>query len=199
MSDLEPLASFLDDTVFAVWDNPDQRHPVLRTGEREPIPAHLRAAVWFRDQGICAHCHTGQPVDSQPWHLDHITPWSAGGADDSTNLRVLCETHNMARGNAVDHFARPARPVTWWCINCFGEIPEDQPQHHWMWTTTGHAFGCPIHWNDPRRCRVIRAFERALQTTGTVDDWHRRDAIDDPTTVAYCAHCDTYAFTDRPL
>lgn len=30
-----------------------ERHPVIRSGERDEIPAHVRAAVWYRDEGRC--------------------------------------------------------------------------------------------------------------------------------------------------
>jgi hypothetical protein len=90
----------------------DARHPVTRRGERNEIPLHVRHAVWFRDRGKCELCGDTCPT-GQPWHLDHITPWSAGGSDDTTNLRVLCERHNMNRSNRVDPTERPRRAATW--------------------------------------------------------------------------------------
>ena len=31
-------------------------------------------------------------------HVDHVIPVSAGGTDTPTNLRVLCEWHNLSKG-----------------------------------------------------------------------------------------------------
>jgi 5-methylcytosine-specific restriction endonuclease McrA len=30
---------------------------------------------------------------------DHVTAWSKGGATDLSNLTMLCQTHNRAKGN----------------------------------------------------------------------------------------------------
>lgn len=105
------IAETLESLIDGYWTNPDRRHPVIRTGEREPISNHVRAAIWFRDGGRCDWCESPEPVKG-PWHLDHITPWSAGGSDRSANLRVLCERHNIERSNRIDPFERPRMPVT---------------------------------------------------------------------------------------
>ena len=165
------------------------RHEAIRRGQREPIPPHVRSAVWYRDSGICRMCpHGGAIVGA--WEIDHIVPWSAGGSDDSTNLRVLCQVHNQERSNFHDPFARPQRPATRWCLNCFSEA------HHWQWTWAGVS--CPTH---PHGCRVTYAYQRWREITGEWPDWHRRAPIDDEVSlsVAYCAHCDGLGITDQPL
>ena len=206
MADPHLIGEFFLEALETAWSQSGQRWPLLRTGAREPIPAHVRAAVWYRDGGLCAHCASGVPVEFQPWHLDHIIPWSAGGPDDSTNLRVLCERHNLDRSNQFDPFAHAKIPVTWWCTNCFADIreldddgfPIDGPGQ-WAWAA-GRPIRCPLHLEDERRCRVIAAHARHLQRTHELmDPWHQRDAITDPTVFAYCAHCDTYALTDMAL
>jgi len=30
---------------------------------------------------------------------DHVTAWSKGGTTDLSNLTMLCQTHNRAKGN----------------------------------------------------------------------------------------------------
>lgn len=99
-----------------IWPLIPARHEVVRTGPREPIPAHIRIAVYMRDGNACCRC--GAYVRVCPKELDHIVPWSAGGSDRSTNLRTLCARCNQARSNFVDG-APPSRPVTWWCTDCW--------------------------------------------------------------------------------
>lgn len=62
-----------------------------------------RLAIYERDDSICQLCHG--PVDlSLPWTdrwsatLDHIVPYSLGGADDPSNLRLAHRSCNSRRG-----------------------------------------------------------------------------------------------------
>jgi hypothetical protein len=175
--------------VFKAWPEPG-RHPIIRTGEREPIPAHIRSAVWFRDNGKCELCSCR--VEG-PWHLDHIVPWSAGGADDTTNLRVLCERHNLERSNYVDPTERPRRAATWWCQLCYDRDGFD-------WEYANHVpMHCKVHGPlgiSPRqRCAVARGYFRMFELTGEMPTWHEREPLTEFHTVAYCAHCDAPALT----
>lgn len=170
-----------------------ERWPVIRTGERAEIPPHVRTAIWFRDNGRCVECHHSFSVKGQPWHLDHIKPWSAGGSDDSTNLRILCERHNMERSNFIDG-AQPKRPVTWWCINCFSP----DLWSGWLWVN-GVPYECPTH---GQFCNVVSWHRRFAETHGRYPEpWHERDAIEGLIggTIAYCAHCDAPGLTAYPL
>lgn len=172
-----------------------ERHPVIRSGERESIPPHIRSAVWYRDHGRCELC--SERTINGPWHLDHITPWSAGGSDRTTNLRVLCERHNMERGNKVDPTERPRRAATWWCYRCYGRDVKS-----WDYTDAGVPVGCPIHTRSEKACPVKRGYRRQIELTGEVPDWHRsHDYIDEDaaTVVAFCAHCGIPSLTDVPL
>jgi hypothetical protein len=54
-----------------------ERHPVIRTGQRDLIPRELRRLIWLRDGRRCQICGAAR-VQLQ---MDHIVPWSAGGAD----------------------------------------------------------------------------------------------------------------------
>lgn len=158
----------------------DQRHPVLRTGEREPIAHHIRSAVWMRDRGKCDLC--AAPAGDN-WELDHIVPWSAGGSDRSANLRVLCQSHNQWRGNRVDPSERRRMPVTWWCLNCY---------------TSARGWGsCPTHYGE---CAVNRGLRWAVENEAS--DWYSRDLIDPDESMlvtAFCAHCYAPGLTDQPL
>lgn len=98
-----------------------ERFPVIRSGEREPIPWDVRSAVYRRDGMRCVGCASSWD-NGTPLELDHITPWSAGGSDDSTNLRTLCADCNTRRSNKQDGaHGRRYLPVTWWCIDCHGD------------------------------------------------------------------------------
>lgn len=168
------------------------RHEVIRTGQRDEIPMHVRSAVWHRDRGRCELC--GWLRFDGPWHLDHITPWSAGGSDTTDNLRVLCERHNMDRGNQVDPTERPRMAATWWCLNCLST----------PWPLATHPLTdetlplCPKH-RGSRWCPIRRAL--AWIAENDAEDWWTRDPIDPDTalTTAFCAHCFAPGLTDRPL
>lgn len=67
--------------------------PVYR---RDPIPDWLRAAVYERDGHACLKCGATDDLT-----LDHIYPWSLGGADSYSNLRTLCRPCNSSKGAKV--------------------------------------------------------------------------------------------------
>lgn len=182
----------IGDVIAAGIKPTGQRHDLNRTGERAEIPPAVRTAVWWRDRGRCELC--GWQRVNGPWHLDHITPWSAGGSDHTDNLRVLCEHHNLARSNYIDPTERPRRPATWWCLNCLSEP--------WLRLRNAHTGQiepiCPIHaWS--RACNVRRALTWFAENDA--EDWWTRDPIDErhKLTVAHCAHCGTPGLTDQPL
>ena len=70
--------------------DPDARRPA--------IPAWMRATVIERDGYVCQLC--GLDVEPDDVHLDHIKPWSKGGAHTVPNLQVthsLCNMRKAAR------------------------------------------------------------------------------------------------------
>ena len=180
----------LGEVIESGFMREQQRHPTVRIGERAEIPGHVRAAVWYRDRGRCELC----PPDRQPGvlHLDHIVPWSAGGIDATTNLRLLCEWHNQDRSNWIDH-ARPKRAATWWCALCYG------PEAHWQYIN-GLVL-CPRHPRDYGpyvRCRVARRYLQAKEA-GEPATWHERARVTSTELIAYCAHCNRPSVTDVTL
>ena len=183
----------LADVLTTGFMRTTRRLPVIRTGERAEIGAHVRAAIWYRDHGRCALC---PDLESQPegaLHLDHIIPWSAGGSDRSENLRLLCEQHNLERSNFVD-FAGQKRAVTWWCHRCYGRDRE------WQYFDNGSVI-CPTHrrWGaDGQQCRVVRAIARAA-VAGELTSWHMREPLDRFFLPAYCAHCNLPGLTSVTL
>jgi 5-methylcytosine-specific restriction endonuclease McrA len=61
------------------------------------IPASMKRAVWTRDHGQCTHpcCFSRHKLQ-----FDHILPLAKGGTTSVSNLRLVCQTHNLlaARG-----------------------------------------------------------------------------------------------------
>ena len=51
----------------------------------------------MRDGNKCRLC--GITVTGENIHFDHIKPWSKGGETVLENLQVLCNVHNLAKGN----------------------------------------------------------------------------------------------------
>lgn len=89
------------------------RWPVIRSGEREPINRLTRRLIYLRDGHRCCLCDRRGLLE-----LDHIVPWSAGGADTSENLRSLCGRCNAERSNFRTEADAPAIPVTLACDSC---------------------------------------------------------------------------------
>lgn len=105
--------------VAAVLEVAARRFPRERTGPRVPIPSHVRLLVLKRDHFRCDWCGSGAP--GQLFHLDHIVPWSAGGSDDSTNLRILCPGCNENRSNyRTDATYSRRMPCAGMCMPCMG-------------------------------------------------------------------------------
>lgn len=106
--------------VLAIIEAEPLRWPNIRSGPREEIPRPVRIAVARRDGRCCRICH--RDVGDEVYELDHITPWSAGGSDATTNLRVLCSWCNQRRSNYRDNEHRGCAMVcTWWCSDCWNE------------------------------------------------------------------------------
>jgi ribosomal protein L37AE/L43A len=95
--------SELFDRLMEFHSQPPQRYPVVRTSltePREPIPKEIRVAVLMRDEFTCRLCwRYGGRME-----IDHIIPWSAGGADTVDNLRTLCRECNETRSNRFSVF-----------------------------------------------------------------------------------------------
>lgn len=151
------------------------RWPVLRTGERDPLTLLLRASILRRDQETCGQCGTdmGWETWQREWiEVDHCVPWSAGGPDDSDNLRVLCRGCNQRRSNLIDiAHLRAYRPTTWWCFDCWSTESHDN-RHHLTWRN-GINLGLVPY----------------------VDD----EQVQTPVEQAYCAFCRMYGMTTHLL
>ena len=65
-------------------------------GGRNGLSAETRAAVIRRDGYVCQICR--DLVKTWDVHIDHIIPYSLGGPDSLSNLRVTHSRCNMRRG-----------------------------------------------------------------------------------------------------
>lgn len=73
-----------------------RRRPPRRIGWR------LRAAVLVRDNCLCRMCGASPAKDPAViLHVDHIVPWSNGGATTLQNLQTLCSTCNIGKSNRL--------------------------------------------------------------------------------------------------
>ena len=67
-------------------------------GPRE-IPLALRYYVLRRDSFRCVTCGASPAIThGVVLHIDHIHPWSLGGATVAENLRTLCQHCNLGKG-----------------------------------------------------------------------------------------------------
>lgn len=61
------------------------------------IPGEVKAEVWRRDAGKCAHCGATDNL-----HFDHIIPYSRGGTSlRAENVQILCARHNLSKGARI--------------------------------------------------------------------------------------------------
>src|SRR6266545_4206733 len=92
-----------------------QRKPVAprprRPGEREPIPADVKRAVWERDGGRCTYTSPdGRRCECRfRLELDHIQPVALGGPSTVANLRLRCRPHNSLHAEETFGRAHMAR------------------------------------------------------------------------------------------
>lgn len=131
-----------------------ERWPVLRTGQREPISRLTRRLIYLRDEHRCCFCDQRGLLE-----LDHIVPWSAGGPDDSENLRSLCGRCNGERSNYRTIADTLAIPVTLACDHCIT---------HWI-----KHFGVARYGRCIPDAPAVTAFCGTCQGYGAVTDQSR--------------------------
>ncbi|MEI6258297.1 MAG: HNH endonuclease signature motif containing protein [Deltaproteobacteria bacterium] len=63
---------------------------------RRPWLMKVIYEIYEKQDGKCSLC--SEQV-SPPWHIDHIIPFSYGGGNESSNVRIAHPECNMKRGN----------------------------------------------------------------------------------------------------
>ena len=64
--------------------------------KRPPIPRDVVDAVYRRDGARCVYCGSTEKLQ-----LDHIIPFSKGGATSLENLQLLCQKCNLEKSNKI--------------------------------------------------------------------------------------------------
>ena len=74
--------------------------------KRVDIPSWVKKAVFLRDKGRCVKCSkdlTGLIASDSNLHYDHIVPLNLFGANDPTNIQLLCADCNIRKsGNVIE-------------------------------------------------------------------------------------------------
>lgn len=100
------------------------RHPKVWRPERTPLPGHLWWGVVHRDDQTCQWCSVKAAPDAL--EVDHILPHSAGGLDNTTNLRTLCRPCNRNRSNFATYEWKRHLPVVATCQGAHEESSGDR-------------------------------------------------------------------------
>lgn len=64
--------------------------------ERPRIPREVVDAIYSRDGGKCVYCGIAENLQ-----LDHIIPFSKGGATSLENMQLLCQKCNIEKSNKI--------------------------------------------------------------------------------------------------
>ena len=97
---LDALMGQLEKRKFAATSKP---RPGSRRSTENPrtFPAHVKRAVWERDQGRCTFVgESGHRCSSRKFvEYDHIDPVARGGQATVGGLRLRCRGHNQTVWN----------------------------------------------------------------------------------------------------
>ena len=74
----------------------DRGHLIGTEWKRPSIPRDIANAVYTRDNGRCVYCGSTENI-----HIDHIIPFSRGGASSIENLQLLCQKCNLEKSNNI--------------------------------------------------------------------------------------------------
>jgi len=81
--------------------SPEERHKLIADFNRTCFYCHRRG-TWDHDP------------DHNPWNIDHLEPWSKGGADDFSNYVLSCRRCNIQKGARPVRYFDPTAPSRLW-------------------------------------------------------------------------------------
>jgi 5-methylcytosine-specific restriction endonuclease McrA len=67
-----------------------------------PISEEARRFVRQRANYLCEYCHSSERLSPSRFTMEHITPQSLGGSDDTDNLALACRRCNERRYNFTE-------------------------------------------------------------------------------------------------
>lgn len=85
------------------------------TIKRAQIPQWVKGAVFHRDKGRCVFCNTdltGLINTLTNLNYDHIVPLDLYGANDPSNIQLLCEKCNKTKNNRQSSTSN--KYIPWW-------------------------------------------------------------------------------------
>jgi len=118
------VATVLDRALDALIAQVEKRKLARTSKPRTPrssddprhIPAHVKRAVWQRDQGRCTFVgESGQICGSRKFlEFDHVEPVARGGQPTVAGVRLRCRAHNQLEAERVfgEEFMRAKREST---------------------------------------------------------------------------------------
>jgi hypothetical protein len=97
---LDALIMRLEKQKFAASGRP---RPPGGSGSSRHVPAHIRRAVWDRDEGQCTFVSDdGHRCPSRKFlEFDHVEPVARGGQASMTGIRLRCRAHNQYEAERV--------------------------------------------------------------------------------------------------
>jgi len=97
---LDALITQLERRKFAATKRP--RKPRAATSARS-VPAHVKRAVWLRDEGRCAFVSArGRRCSARALlEFDHVDPVARGGTARADRMRLLCRAHNQFEAERI--------------------------------------------------------------------------------------------------
>lgn len=82
---------------MSIFQTREVRIALMGKKTRQYISVNIKRVLLENALNCCEYRNpkTGHRCSSvYQLQIDHVKPWSLGGSDDLTNLRVLCRTHN---------------------------------------------------------------------------------------------------------
>ncbi len=83
--------------------------------KRKYIPKWVKKAVFLRDKGRCTKCSkdlTGLIAVDTKQHYDHIVPLNQFGANDPSNMQLLCQSCNLKKSGTKIETSKFY--IKWW-------------------------------------------------------------------------------------